>query len=207
MEDRLSRWSRLKREARDAETPPERPPEPAPEPASEPAPAAEPDTPPEVLEANLRAAEAVDPATIDETTDMQLFERDGVPDWLRRRAFAALWRSSPVFANVDGLNDYDEDFADPSMVMKTFKSAWQAGRGYLEEVAENVEEEAEAEEDAREPELAEEPVRVAEAPAEPVEEEAQVIEPPAAQVIEPPAEADDAAEPPRVPLRARLAFD
>ena len=44
-----------------------------------------------------------------------------------------LWRSNPVFANVDGLVDYDDDFASPSIVVKTLKSAWQVGRGYAKD--------------------------------------------------------------------------
>ena len=50
---------------------------------------------------------------------------------LRRKALRQLWRFDPVFANVDRLNDYDENFADPSRVMATLQSAWQAGRGYV----------------------------------------------------------------------------
>lgn len=206
MEDRLSRWSRLKREAVE-----EAPEQAVPEAPPEAPPQTPPQTPPEVLEANRAAAEAVDPAAIDETTDMGLFEREGVPDWLKKRAFAALWRSNPVFANVDGLNDYDEDFADPSLVMTTFKSAWQAGRGYLEELVEG-EEVAE-----REAAPAQEPVSLAGAEdaseAEPVAaiapEEDRPGEGAEGEEVEGEGDGGVAAETeaPRVPLRARLAFD
>ena len=84
-----------------------------------------------MLARNREAAEAVDLDGIDEATDMSVFLREGVPDLLRRQALRRLWRSNPVFANVDRLNDYDENFADPSRAMATFQSAWQAGRGYL----------------------------------------------------------------------------
>jgi hypothetical protein len=36
--------------------------------------------------------------------------REGVPEALRNRALRKLWLSDPVLANLDGLNDYDEDF-------------------------------------------------------------------------------------------------
>ena len=192
-EDRLSRWSRLKREAREPD--PGRAPQPQPEPVA-PEPVVS-ETPPEVLEANRAAAEAVDPATIDEATPMDVFEREGVPEWLKKRAFAALWRSDPVFANVDGLNDYDEDFARPDLLMGTFKSAWQAGRGYLEELAQEDDGEVEEVVPASEP--------VSLAAAGDVEDEPdEVFE---ATFAEDEAEVEGAEEVPRVPLRARLTFD
>lgn len=83
--------------------------------------------------ANREAAEAVDLTKIDETTDFSVFMKDGVPDILRRKALSVLWRSNPLLANIDGLNDYDEDFARPDLIAKSLKSAWEVGRGYLKE--------------------------------------------------------------------------
>ena len=88
------------------------------------------------LLANREAAEAIDLDTITEESDLSLFMKDGVPDALRRKALSVLWRSSPVFANLDGLNDYDENFADPKLIMETFTSAYQVGKGYLKEIVE-----------------------------------------------------------------------
>ncbi len=84
------------------------------------------------LQANREAAEAVDLETMDEESDFSVFMKAGVPDMLKKQAMASLWRTSPVFANVDGLVDYDDDFASPDLIMKTFKSAYQAGKGYLD---------------------------------------------------------------------------
>ena len=85
----------------------------------------------ELLE-NRQAAEEIDLDTIDEESDLSIFMKAGVPQTLKKQALAALWRSNPVFANIDGLNDYDEDFGSSDLIMKTFKSAWQAGQGYME---------------------------------------------------------------------------
>ncbi len=85
------------------------------------------------LRANREAAEAVDLQTINEDSDFSVFMKEGVPHLLRRRAMAALWRSSPVFANLDRLVDYDDDFGSPDLVMKTLQSGWQVGRGYLKD--------------------------------------------------------------------------
>lgn len=91
------------------------------------------------LEANRLAAEAVDLETLDKDSDMSVFLREGVPDLLRKTALQKVWRSNPVFANLDELVDYGEDFGRKDLIMETFTSAWQAGRGYLKEVEDAVE--------------------------------------------------------------------
>ena len=81
---------------------------------------------------NKQAAEEIDLDTIDEESDLSIFMKAGVPEALKKQALSILWRSNPVFANVDGLNDYDEDFGSSDLILKTFKSAYQAGKGYLQ---------------------------------------------------------------------------
>ncbi len=95
------------------------------------------------LAANQEAAEAINLDMIDEESDLSLFLKEGVPEALKKAALAKLWRSNPVFANVDGLVDYGDNFADPNLIMKTFTSAYQVGRGYLKEVLEDPTEQVE----------------------------------------------------------------
>ena len=83
------------------------------------------------LAANRAAAEAVDLDALRPGSDLSAFFREGVPEALRARALKALWRSDPVFANVDRLCDYDDDFRAAAMVPGAIQSAWRAGRGYL----------------------------------------------------------------------------
>lgn len=90
-------------------------------------------------EENRLAAEAVDLETLDEDTDFSVFMKDGVPELLKKSAMAVLWRTNPIFANVDGLVDYDDDFGSPDLIMKTFKSAYQVGKGYLDKIEEDDE--------------------------------------------------------------------
>ena len=78
---------------------------------------------------NLAAAEAVDLETLSYNSDYELFLKKGVPEELKNQAIRKLWRSNPVLANLDGLNDYDENFADPAL--NTFTSIWQVGKGFL----------------------------------------------------------------------------
>ncbi len=110
----------------------------------------------EVLKANREAAEAVDLESLTADSDFTVFMKEGVPDLLKRKALGVLWRSNPVLANVDGLVDYDDDFGSPDLILKTFKSAWQAGRGYLKE-------EREMPEDKKDVHLASEPEAVVDA--------------------------------------------
>ena len=133
---RLSRWSERKLKAADTEAPE------APQIAENEQRSVELEREQE-LAANRELAESIDLETIDENSDLSLFLKAGVPEALKRKALATLWRSNPVFANIDGLNDYDEDFANPDLIMKTFTSAYQAGRGYLREVLEESTDEEE----------------------------------------------------------------
>lgn len=116
----IGRWSRRKRHVE----------------LDEPAPAPAPDPQDEAAlearrQANREAAERIDLETIDYDTDLSDFFKDGVPALLKQAALRRMWRSNPVFANLDGLNDYDHDYNVIDKVLTTFNSAWQAGRGYL----------------------------------------------------------------------------
>ena len=55
----------------------------------------------------------------------------GVPEFLRKRALRVLWRSNPVLANLDGLNDYDDDFRSPELTRKVIATGYKIGRGFL----------------------------------------------------------------------------
>jgi hypothetical protein len=119
----ISRWSRRKREV-------ER--EPADRPAGPDAIGSAP-AQQEMSEAERQRIvdELPDVESLSEESDFAAFMREGVPDELRQRALRRLWRLNPVFANLDGLNDYDLDYTDAATVVKNLKSAWQVGRGYL----------------------------------------------------------------------------
>lgn len=83
------------------------------------------------LQKNRQAAESIDLESLDASSDFSPFFKDGVPKALKAAAMRVLWRSNPVFANLDGLNDYDENFADPELIRKYAGSAWRVGKGYL----------------------------------------------------------------------------
>lgn len=84
-----------------------------------------------------------DIATLDAESDFTPFMQSKVPEFLRRRALQALWRTNPVLANVDGLVDYGGDFTDSAMVVEGMQTAYRVGKGFMtdEELAEKPEEE------------------------------------------------------------------
>ena len=63
-------------------------------------------------------------------SDYTVFLKEKVPEALRRAALRKLWTSDPVLANLDGLNDYDEDYNLVDTTIAAVQTAYQAGRGY-----------------------------------------------------------------------------
>ncbi|MHA1165227.1 MAG: DUF3306 domain-containing protein [Alphaproteobacteria bacterium] len=66
-------------------------------------------------------------------SDYTQFLKKNVPEAVRRRALRMLWGSNPILANIDGLNDYDEDFTDAALAVKVLSSNYKPGTGYLTE--------------------------------------------------------------------------
>ncbi len=101
----LARWSRLKRRARSEARSGSARPQQA-EPVPRPIPAR--DAPPQP--APKPAAELPPIESLGKDSDYTAFMRPDVPDALRNQALRKLWQSDPVFANLDGLVEYGEDF-------------------------------------------------------------------------------------------------
>jgi hypothetical protein len=126
---RLSRWSRRKLAARRGEALEELPP------ANQPTP----DIDTEKTSAQAVEAENVDVPKlppIEELTrdsDYTVFLAKNVPETLRRAALQKLWRSDPVFANLDRLNDYDEDYSFVETIATAVRTSYQVGKGYVDE--------------------------------------------------------------------------
>ena len=85
------------------------------------------------------------PETLKEGDDFSVFMAKGVPQFLRKRALRILWKSNPVLANLDGLNDYDEDFNSPELTQKVLATGYQVGKGFARRVVEAIEGEDEPE--------------------------------------------------------------
>jgi len=92
----FARWSRLKRQA-------ERPP-------AERA-GAVPETSGVTQAETPAAVELPSIETLTPESDFTPFMRADVPEALRNAALQKLWRSDPIYANLDGLLEYGEDYA------------------------------------------------------------------------------------------------
>jgi hypothetical protein len=102
--------------------------------------------PPELADINIEA--------LDYDADFTQFLKAGVPEALKRRALRRLWRTNPILANVDGLNDYDDDFTDAALAVDVLKTVYKVGRGYFED-----EDETEIDDDLDDGDISEDAVR------------------------------------------------
>ena len=59
---------------------------------------------------------------LDRDSDYTPFLGDGVPEKLARAAMRKLWRSDPIFAFRDGLDDYDDDYTIIETIAKAVTS-------------------------------------------------------------------------------------
>ena len=80
-----------------------------------------------------------EPDTIKLGTDITGFMRKEIPELLRRKALRALWKSNPVLAVLDGLNDYDEDFTDAAHAGEAVKTLYKVGQGMFDKAAKRAE--------------------------------------------------------------------
>ncbi|MDX1558219.1 MAG: DUF3306 domain-containing protein [Marinobacter sp.] len=129
-ESRWQRWSRKKAEANRTVEPT---PPPVPE-HVEPAPEEQELAVNETLSEQelLEKYGLPDPSSIEIGTDITGFMRKEIPEFLRRKALRSLWKSNPVLAVLDGLNDYDEDYTLASTAGQTVKSLYRVGEGLVD---------------------------------------------------------------------------
>ena len=77
-----------------------------------------------------------DPDAMVQGDDFKAFLSKTVPAHLRKRALRKLWRSNPVLACVDGLNDYDDDYLTGSYGQGPISTTYQVGKGMLSHLLE-----------------------------------------------------------------------
>ena len=81
------------------------------------------------------------PESVASGEDVAAFLRRTVPAALRNRALRALWRSNPVLANLDGLNDYDADYRGDGLGGGVLRTTYAVGKGlaaHMERLAERA---------------------------------------------------------------------
>jgi len=108
----------------------------------------------ELTEDEQQLVDALPPlSSLTRESDFTPFLADKVPGFIRRRALSVLWRSDPILANLDGMNDYDEDFnVINTLINAVTDSDYQVGKGMRQHSEANDEEnEATSLADAGEP--------------------------------------------------------
>lgn len=75
-----------------------------------------------------------DPDSLVMGDDLTAFMRKEVPERLRRRALRRFWRTNPVLACLDGLNDYDGDFTNAATDAPGVATAYRVGKGMLHHI-------------------------------------------------------------------------
>lgn len=88
------------------------------------------------------------PEELETTEAIKDFLQHDLPERLKARALRQLWRSNPVFANLDGLVDYGEDYTDAATVVGKLETVYQVGKGMLSAFTADDENDAAAEAEA-----------------------------------------------------------
>lgn len=72
---------------------------------------------------------------LDYESDYRQFMQKDVSEAARQKALRKLWISNPVLANMDGLDDYCEDYTDAAVCLPTgtMKTLYKYGRGFLDD--------------------------------------------------------------------------
>ena len=71
-----------------------------------------------------------DPEKMKSGDDFKGFLSKGVPEHLRNRALRKLWVSNPILANLDGMNEYDDDFTLATSALEKFATNYVVGKGF-----------------------------------------------------------------------------
>ena len=87
----------------------------------------------------LSILELPDPETLTLGDTVEKFMDGRVPERIRARALRAFWKTNPVLANIDGLDEYCDDYTDAVMVVENMQTLYQAGKGYASQVLDALE--------------------------------------------------------------------
>jgi hypothetical protein len=78
----------------------------------------------------LSILELPEPETLKLGDTVEKFMDGRVPERIRLRALRAFWKTNPVLANIDGLDEYCEDYTDAALVVENLQTIYQVGKGY-----------------------------------------------------------------------------
>ena len=87
----------------------------------------------------LSILELPDPETLALGDTVEKFMDGRVPERLRARALRAFWKTNPVLANIDGLDEYCDDYTDAAMIIENMETLYQVGKGYASQALDALE--------------------------------------------------------------------
>ena len=70
---------------------------------------------------------------------LRAFLKAQLPQRLKSRALRAFWRTNPVLACLDGLNDYEDDYTAAATAGKAVNTLYVVGKGFAQPVADALE--------------------------------------------------------------------
>ena len=80
-----------------------------------------------------------EPEDLVDGEQLRAFLKAQLPQRLKTRALRSFWKTNPVLACLDGLNDYDDDYTAAATAGKPVNTIYQVGRGMVAKVEEVLE--------------------------------------------------------------------
>ena len=87
----------------------------------------------------LSILELPEPDTLKLGDTVEKFMDGRVPERIRARALRAFWKTNPLLANIDGLDEYCDDYTDAAMVVENLQTIYQVGKGYAAQALDSLE--------------------------------------------------------------------
>ena len=87
----------------------------------------------------LSILELPEPNTLKLGDTVEKFMDNRVPERIRARALRAFWKTNPLLANIDGLDEYCDDYTDAAMVVENLQTIYQVGKGYATQALDALE--------------------------------------------------------------------
>ena len=87
----------------------------------------------------LSILELPEPDTLKLGDTVEKFMDNRVPERIRARALRAFWKTNPLLANIDGLDEYCDDYTDAAMVVENLQTIYEVGKGYASQAREALE--------------------------------------------------------------------
>jgi len=87
----------------------------------------------------LSILELPEPDTLKLGDTVEKFMDGRVPERIRARALRAFWKTNPLLANIDGLDEYCDDYTDAAMVIENLQTIYEVGKGYASQALDALE--------------------------------------------------------------------